>query len=576
MSWANARSECLVVSFVAVATAVVFLRPAAEPFGLPKATLVWLSAAALLAMELARWARGQKPTPAPNRLLIAVGVFVGAFVIVTVASTSPALSVFGEYRYYEGLLSYLSYAVVATVIATRFGPAQLGLVAASVTFGLAGATLYGLVQLVGLDPFDWSTRELPGIFSTLGQPNHAGAYLGATVPLTVGLLVSRVGSGRLRTLLGVVAFLGALVAVSTQAFQGVIGLIVGVLAVLLYHYAREHRARWRERISRLRALEAGVAASVVAALIVLSQQLSRQVSSGLDERVLMWRGALRMFRERPLVGFGPDTFGLHFYAFRPAEHAERLGFTNPEVPHSVPLSMLTSGGIVLAAAYAAVVVLTAAMLLSGLRRLPTGRQRDLLVAFGGMWLAYQVVSLVAIDVPSFAVLHWIAVGAIAVLAPAASPRPDPGRQRKRSRAAPLVPVPLAAAAALVLMLAATVSLTRPLRADLAATRAFELAEAGQGRQSLDEIGRATDLAPYRATYWLLESSIRQRGGDDTGARAALDTAAEVDSGNSQLALLSAQYADALGDTAAADMWRREAIARDPRNPAVHDEPLAGG
>jgi O-antigen ligase len=117
-----------------------------------------------------------------------------------------------------------------------------------------------------------------------------------------------------------------------------------------------------------------------------------------------------MLGDRPLFGFGLASFEGWFYAYRPVAVAVADGFRrSTDAPHSVPLEMLASGGLLLGLAYLALVGVTGWALIRGLRH-RAGVERVLLAGLGGAWLAYQVQSLVSIDVPPIAVLHYALAG----------------------------------------------------------------------------------------------------------------------------------------------------------------------
>src|SRR5207245_2040087 len=61
-------------------------------------------------------------------------------------------------------------------------------------------------------------------------------------------------------------------------------------------------------------------------------------------RLLLWRDSLRMALERPLLGYGPETFPTEFPRFQSAELARAFPDFYHESPHNVFLDALTSQG----------------------------------------------------------------------------------------------------------------------------------------------------------------------------------------------------------------------------------------
>jgi putative inorganic carbon (HCO3(-)) transporter len=186
-------------------------------------------------------------------------------------------------------------------------------------------------------------------------------------------------------------------------------------------------------------------------------------------------------------------------AHRPPEDVRSFGWlTQADAAHSVPLDMAAGGGLPLAAAYLAFVVLTGVALVRGLLRL-TGPPLLLLGAFGGVWAAYQAQSLVSIDLPQLSMLHFLSAGAI--LALTASPRPagpPPAAAAAVTRrgwprfALALAAVPVAVVLAL---LATTIAAERELGT------AYRAMQAGQPWATVKAARRAVALTRWQPSTW---------------------------------------------------------------------------
>ena len=62
-------------------------------------------------------------------------------------------------------------------------------------------------------------------------------------------------------------------------------------------------------------------------------------------RLLLWRDSLRMARERSLLGFGPDTFGVEFPRYQSVELSRAYPDFYHESPHNIFLDALVSQGV---------------------------------------------------------------------------------------------------------------------------------------------------------------------------------------------------------------------------------------
>lgn len=561
-------AQLLIVAGLLVVVPLVFWRPAMEPFQTPKATVVWLAALASLVItgiEVVSTGRIRRPRTRAYWLVLAV---LAAGLLTTVTSSAPSISLWGEYRYMAGLASYTAYGVLFVAALRVVDAGGVTIVAKGTLVGSAVVVSYGLLQWLGLDPFEWVIAA-GGVFSTLGQPNYASGYLGATIPFSLALALYPSLTKGWRALAGVVVVAGIVVLVATRSFQGPVAAAAGLVVVAAAYVV--DRAQDAPGSVRRRLLYVSTAAITVVAIsvAVFHAFLMEQVREGLAERLLMWEGALGLVRDKPVLGTGLDTFGLHFLAYRPMEHAVRYGGTNPEVPHSVPLSMFTGGGVLLGAAYIAFTVYTGWILWRAMRDSET-KSRTVIAAVGSAWVGYQIQSLVSMDVPPLAVLHWIFAAAIIALGVGRQPvevrlpwyRPSLRRRSGRLRSAVALVASLAVASVVGGLL------TRPMRADVDAARAVGLANAGAFEAATDSIDDATDLADYRSTYWLVNMGVARAAGNLASARRAAERAALADFGSARQAIAVAELAQQAGDQEAAVQWFLEAVERDPHNPEV--------
>ena len=261
----------------------------------------------------------------------------------------------------------------------------------SMSVGSTPFVTYGMLQAFEFDPFQWSsdTFALAAVFSTQGNPNFAAWT--AAVLFPVGLWIYS-GNTRLRVISGLV-YLGGLLTVSSasSSFQGPLTVIVlsGVMLLCLL-LSRRHQLSLYVLLlsstfhqlyllvagySEVRALAALfcfsaitggtyfftsreirlsiVASRVLAATVLLSGSVLllgkwTYLIGQLGERRAFNSAAWRMFLAKPLAGHGFEQFGFFYTQYRPTWHAEQLERSVPSSPHSLALSILVAGGLVLA------------------------------------------------------------------------------------------------------------------------------------------------------------------------------------------------------------------------------------
>lgn len=555
-----ARAQHVVLAAIVVLAAVALWSPLIDPFMLPKITVVVVGAVVLLALAAGRavWqGRVTLPSGAPVWL---AAVLAAALVAATVTAENVPLAVIGQHRRYAGLLSYLAYLAIFLVSVRLYADGKVRRLVIATLLALAGVTGYGMLQILGLDPYAWQTSLEP-VFSTMGNTNFAAGYIAMACPVVAAVALLPGWPSAVRHAAGALLSLSVGYLWVTRASQGPVALAAGLGVVALAWWSLQQQQQSGStrsgRPTRPQLIGGSALAAVV--LVALGIRLAPDVVESSSERVQFWQAALGIFADHPLLGTGLDSFGDHFRHYRPAAHAVLLEFAGSDSTHNLPLGMLANGGILLALTYLAFVGYTGWVLVRGLRSLPAERLTAL-AGFGGMWAAYQVQSLVSVDLPPLTFLHFLSAGVIIALSrpPHLVTAALPGVGASTGwRAVALVGVLTAG------LLAAWAG-TLPLRADLAA---------GQGSHAHDgeavpDLQRAVELAPWEPEYHLRLAQAYEEAGQQSSGAEAWIKAAQLRRGSSGLALTAAEVSREQGDVAAADSWVAEALRRDPRNPAV--------
>jgi len=580
----------LVLSAVLVVSAVGFWRASYDVFNTFKATVIIVGALAIVTLSAVRVSRTRRVLLPATRLWYGVGLFVVGLIVSTAVSDTFWRSVVGLPGRHTGLGMYLTYVVLFGAVLRLYTGASPAPIAKALMLAAVPVTLYGLLQAGGTDPFDWRTVEGgPPVFSTFGNANFFSAWLGICVPLFVwgGLTRSWATGWRAACAVGAVCALWA--SYASESIQGPAVAAVGtafVLSVWLYSTAGERFRRMRIPLIAggvaLGALFLGAFFSGAGPLGAIRATAARS----LETRVPKWETALVMWRQRPVLGYGLDTFGDWFFAFRSGRLAAVSGLERSvDNPHDVPLQMLQNGGLLLALGWLAFVAVTGYALVTGLRRLE-GERRLLLGAFGGAWLGYLVQAVVSIDVPPLALLHFVLAGAVVALgvapplrefalpgAPAVvAPTERPGGKKRKTakpRAVPLAPANpgLLAGVALLAVVGLWIA-TTPLRADVAAQRAVIAGANRLPDQARSAYTEASRIGFWESRYPALEGGWLAQTGDQEAALEVQQQAVEREPRGLAHTLNVARLHSRLGDTEAADAWYRRVLEIDPTTPEV--------
>lgn len=392
-----------------------------EVFAAPKTVLAAALAAVLLGLLVLRWVTTGATIRPPL-----VGVAVVAFVAWNLLAAGFAIdrwhAVVGEQLQYQGLAATLAYVVffVGAMTTIRDESRQTSLL---VAVAIAGAVvaIYALVQRAGLDPI-WSRLPDDRVFSTLGHPTALAAYLAVALPFAAALAIGRRWPVRAGASAAAALMVPALA--FTLSRGGFLGLGAG-LAVFGYGV-------WRIRgkaVTR-RALGVALMAGVLGVVAIISVSEVRAVAERVVARALrttdfgegsvqmhldQWTVAAAIIADHPVVGTGQDTYVLEFERYRDEvlapDRAALMSRFRPESAHNVYLQIAAGAGLPALLAYLAIIVLSAARVLAGVRLAVLPRARIFGLACLAAIVAHLVTDAFVTAETSASVLFWIALGA---------------------------------------------------------------------------------------------------------------------------------------------------------------------
>jgi O-antigen ligase len=491
--------------------------------------------------------------------------FIGSAMLSTLFAINHNVGLFGTYDRWEGLLTIVSYSLLFW-LAVQFLSGESdarGLTWAILFSGYligVAAVLQSGFGLLGGGYF----REENGVIRadvTLANPDFTGIFLAMLLPVAVAKLVSR-RPALIRVLaanLIVVLLLGLLATFTRAAW---IGAVVGVVIVFALRRGRLHV--WPVVMSAAVLVAAfvvlaGVAAAqpssaqggIANALVARIVSIGDPTSNSVAQRLSVWRDTLPLIASRPVVGYGPDTFGLVYPQYQTVNRTLTLW----DKPHQEALGIAASQGIIGLLAYIWILV-------AFVRAFWQGRYMRGAVAMFGGWVAYVVSVQADFSWIPTAVPFWLfAAAAMVTWAPKVEPIWVWTFPRRIA-----VPVLVASALALVALLIPAVIM--PYLADASYYSAPSGETLEQARATLRQ---ARSLAPYEATY-ATEAGNYALNLDDNGdpaanadwaaAREAYQTAARLGSFSPEMFRELALVDEHLGDHAGALAAARRALELD--------------
>ncbi len=281
---------------------------------------------------------------------------LGWVFLTSVLSIHPPTAFFGKYRRFEGFISFFNYAAIFWLV-TQFvdRASRVRTIARSLFFSGVVVNFYGIMQYLGVDPISWGKLpfEANRAFSSYGNPDLLGGYLIFPLVISLALALSEENKGwravywagfLLTVIDWIVAFtrgawIGGLVALA----------VLGVVAFL-------HKIKLNSVDYSFMGASAAAGAVVVARSVsnpnaVLN--VSKRIGSIFDfgsgsalSRFQIWEAAWAAIKDRPIFGFGADTFRLVFPKYKPVEYVATAGYLSvADNVHNYPLQITTALGV---------------------------------------------------------------------------------------------------------------------------------------------------------------------------------------------------------------------------------------
>jgi O-antigen ligase len=532
-------------------------------FVLPKLVLARLLVIVLTVVLVAGWLRQGAITWKRTALDLPLLMFVGSAAISTIFAVNRNLALFGTYSRWEGLLTITTYALLFWLAVQLIsGEVGAGWLTWSLLFSgyliAVVAVLQAAFGVLGGGYFQGSSYIRAD--ATMAHPDFLGIFLAMLLPLAVAKLISS-QSGLTRLLAANLAIVLSLGLVATFTRAAWIGAVMGLAIVLAFG-----RGRFRVvpvvvlaavLVIAFGALAWFVAArpasvpSGVANIYARIASIPDLSSGSTAERLAVWKDTPPLIAARPILGWGPGTFGLVYPRFQTANRNAVLF----DFPHEEALDVLAAQGVVGFVAYLWI-------LFAFVRAFWTSRHRAGAVALFAAWVAYQVSMQVDFSYLPTAVPFWLFAAAAVVTWAAPGVRVAPVAVFPRR-----VAVPVLAAGSVALVALTIPAVVLPYLAD-ADYYSSQVASILQARA---QIAQARSFAPFEAAY-AIEAGNYALNFDANGnpapdadwaaAREAYETAAQLGSYSPEMFRDLAIVDEHFGDHAAALAAARQAFSLD--------------
>jgi len=349
-----------VINMMVVITPFVFTSVNEELFEFNKMLVVYAFTTLLIFLWLVKIILEKKALLKKNPLNIPIILFLLSQVISTIFSVHSRTSFWGYYtRFHGGLLSTITYSFLFLTIVNNFDLKQIRALLRSALISSIFISLYALPEKFGVSPsciilrqkFDvscWVQDVQSRVFATFGQPNWLAAYLTTLFPFSIYLYLFPINSLQIiskKTQKQLWLWGSVLIVIATlftQSRSGIMamGISVCLFAVFIFKtsitsfFSKIYEQK--RKIIRILPVFFTITTLILISLFLLSLTKEKifstkfSPSDNIDQgilitpseniRLVVWKGAIKIWQRYPVFGSGPETFAYSYYLDRPIEH----------------------------------------------------------------------------------------------------------------------------------------------------------------------------------------------------------------------------------------------------------------
>jgi O-antigen ligase/tetratricopeptide (TPR) repeat protein len=356
--------ENTLLKTIKVGIFLIFLTPLIlGPVGLtlsayPKAVYFRSLVEILLIFYIALILLNRKYIPKIHLSALSVIIFISTALIVSLLGFNFYRSFFGDPERTEGIILYMHLMVFILIVMGVFTKKENWITAFKASVFIGGISSFAAI-IQKLNIFKFYGTSLPNRMSgTLSNPDFFGPYIVLLLFITFFVFLSEKAKD-LKFVWGVIIFIDALALYYTLTRGAWLGFIVGMgFVVAAWLISRPHLDKRKKRYL----IFAGLALFILAVSFFLfpnfppfkhfSNLIQSSLASSVGSRLHIWGLALKGWWEKPVLGWGLESFS---YVFDRKYNAQFLNFIPEGMyfdrPHNKILELMNDAGIIGLLAY---------------------------------------------------------------------------------------------------------------------------------------------------------------------------------------------------------------------------------
>lgn len=353
------KAIAILFYLLAFLTPLIFFPKSSELFEFNKMVLTYLLTTLIVGTWIVKMIISKNIVFRRTLLDIPLVIFLISATLSTVTSIDSRTSILGYYsRFHGGLVSYLSYTLLYWAYVSNMGRRNTKYAIRVLLGSAVIVCLWGILEHFGhsfscliiptFGTFDvscWVQDVQNRVFATLGQPNWLAAWIVALIPLTWAYYNnSKLKNKFIWITLSLLFFLALLY---TKSRSGILGFIISNSVFWVLLFVSNLKVKFigykilisSFLISNFTFLIAALAIGtpwtpnlnkIINSPSIPTDDLQPSISSGPALEVggtesgkirqIVWKGAMDIWRNYPILGSGVETFAFAYYKFRPVEH----------------------------------------------------------------------------------------------------------------------------------------------------------------------------------------------------------------------------------------------------------------
>jgi O-antigen ligase len=270
------------------------------------------------------------------------------------------------------------------------------------------AGLYGLIQILNLDPVAWPNAPY-SVFGLFGNPNFHSSFMGMVGSACFGFLIEPRIQLQIRALFFASFALSIVNIYGTRSQQGYLVLLSGTMVIGFFKLKSISLPKGKLGVYVFLCFFL-----LMAILVDLFQKApwnSKLYENSVSLRGDYWRTGWKILESHPTFGVGPDGFRDYYRQFRDLKSATRpiLDQYNDSA-HNVFLDIGANGGFILLFVYCLILLLV----IRAIFRISIREENynAPIVVLISAWVAYLAQSIISINQIGLAVWGWSLSGLI--------------------------------------------------------------------------------------------------------------------------------------------------------------------